>query len=498
MTQLTPFALVALLFASVATAQPQLPPTPPLLQPRGLVTKTDGVAPGYVLYAPIVAGTIFLIDNDGLVVHQWETSHAGSAMYLLPNGNLLRGARDPDALGFRAGGVSGLIQELDWEGNVVWEMKLSDEKRVLHHDIEPLPNGNVLALGWEVKTAEEVKAAGRKPGTYPEKGLHPEFIVEIEPTPPSGGKIVWSWHIWDHLIQDHDPSAPNHGNPSEHPGRLDINAGAAASSVTPEELEQLKALGYVPEDATPEDIESDFLHANAIDHHAGLDQIAISVPELGEVWIIDHGTTTEEAKGPAGDLLYRWGNPGLYGRGEGSPQRLFYQHDVRWIPEGWERAGNLTILNNGRERPEGPWTSVDEIDPPVDENGRYRLETGKPYGPAELAWTARLSEAKSSPFISGSERVRGGNTIVCSGTGGLLVELSPTGEIVWEFRNPWGGVVPLADGSPPQPGVDGLPLAVYRASRIPPTHPGLSGRTLAPLDPQPPWHEKAERASPTP
>ena len=41
----------------------------------------------------------------------------------------------------------------------------------------------------------------------------------------------------------------------------------------------LKALGYVPSDATAQDLESDFLHVNAVTHHPRLDQIALSVPE---------------------------------------------------------------------------------------------------------------------------------------------------------------------------------------------------------------------------
>ena len=47
-------------------------------------------------------------------------------------------------------------------------------------------------------------------------------------------------------------------------------------------------------DATPDDLQSDFLHTNAVVYHARLDQIALSVPSLGEVWIVDHGTSTAD------------------------------------------------------------------------------------------------------------------------------------------------------------------------------------------------------------
>ena len=80
----------------------------------------------------------------------------------------------------------------------------------------------------------------------------------------------------------------------------------------------------------------------------GLDQIALSVPTLGEVWILDHGTTRAEAasdrggrRGRGGEILYRWGNPSVYGRGDASERRLVYQHDARWVPRGHPGEGRL-------------------------------------------------------------------------------------------------------------------------------------------------------------
>ena len=68
---------------------------------------------------------------------------------------------------------------------------------------------------------------------------------------------------------------------------------------------------------------ADWMHANAVDYNEDLDQIMISAREFNEVWIIDHSTSTAEAAshsggmyGKGGDLLYRWGNPEAYGRGD--------------------------------------------------------------------------------------------------------------------------------------------------------------------------------------
>ena len=478
--------------AAVAPA----PKAPPPRMPRGLVKNLPGATPGYVLFNPLLSDTTYLVDNEGRVVHTWKTAYSpGGGIELLPNGNLLRLSRDPAMLGFKAGGTGGILQEIAWDGSVVWEWRLSTAERVLHHDLEPLPNGNVLAIGWEVKTPAEARQAGRRVDQIPEQGLWPDFVIEVEPVRPNGANVVWEWHVWDHLVQNLDAAAANHGDPAAHPERLDLNAGAHAPQLDPTQLEQLKALGYVPSDAKAQDLDSDFLHVNAVAYHPRLDQIALSVPSLGEIWIIDHGTTTAEAAGPAGDLLYRWGNPAAYGRGGPSDQRFFYQHDVRWIPDGWEGAGNLMVFNNGRERPGGAWSSVDEWTPPLGADGRYRLDGGA-FAPLELAWEYRAKPPDElfAPFISGAQRLANGNTLVAAGTGGELIEVTRAGEVVWEYRSPFSGSVRNADGSMPQPGLDENPFALFRATRIPADHPALAGRTLAPLDPQPApfdWKPKA-------
>ncbi|HEU4430004.1 MAG TPA: aryl-sulfate sulfotransferase [Myxococcota bacterium] len=474
---------------------------PPPLLPRGLITREPGVADGYVLFNQSLSDTAYLVDNEGRVVHVWKTPYGpGGDSELLPNGNLLRGARDPEALSFKVGGVGGILQEIDWDGRVVWEWKLSDAQRIHHHDVTVLPNGHVLLLGWEVKSPAEARAAGRRGDWLPERGLFVDYVLEIEPVRPRGARIVWEWHLWDHLVQDLDPEAPSFAEPATRPERIDLNADAGGAPVDAAQLEQLKALGYVQADAKPADLRSDFLHVNTVAYHPRLDQIALSSPVLGEIWIIDHSTSSAEAAGSrggkagrGGDLLYRWGNPSAYGRGDGAKhaKRLFYQHDVRWIPDGWPGAGNLLVFNNGRDRPEGAWSSVDEWTPPLEPSGRYALEETGAFGPSALTWQYKAEEPTElySPFISGAQRLANGNTLICEGGGGRFIEVTRDGRVVWEYRNPFSGDVRNADGSLPQPQASERPFAVYRATRIPADHPALAGRELAPLDPQPPWHE---------
>lgn len=460
-------------------------------QPRGLVGNEPGTAPGYVLFTQLTSDKTYLVDLEGRVVHTWTSEKVSGAETLQDDGSLYRLARIPEPTNFRAGGVAGYIQRIAWDGEVLWEWKMGDDMRMVHHDIKPLSNGNILAIAWEQKTAAEAQASGRRVDLIPKQGLWSEWILEIEPLPPNDAKIVWEWHVWDHLVQNTDPGAANHGDPSAFPGRLDINGDGDAVAIDEEELEQLKALGYVPDNATNEDVQSDFLHMNAIDYHPRLDQIAVSVPSVGEIWILDHSTSTEEARGSSGgrsgrggEFLYRWGNPKVYGRGVESDQQLFGQHNVLWIPDGWKNAGNLTVFNNDGGRPDGDWSSVVEIAPPIDDDGNYVLPEGEAFGPRAPVWAYEAKDRKSfyAPFISGAQRLTNGNTLICAGPLGRYFEVTAEGAIVWEYRNPFHGDVP---GWNP-PGVEQLPYASFRATKIPPDHPGLAGRVLEPLDPQPP------------
>ena len=468
----------------VAIERPQRPPTP-----RGLITSTEATAPGYVLYSPLSSGNTYLLDTEARAVHRWESDYAPHSLYLLEDGSLLRPGRDPEAKEFMVGGAMGLLQKFSWEGDLLWDWKLSDETTVLHHDVEPLPNGNLLAIGWEVKTPEEGRAAGRRAGLIPEQGLWPDFLVEIEPLPPSDARIVWQWKVWDHLVQNQDRELSNYGEPAHHPERIDINAGGPPLEIDEEQLAELKALGYVPDDAEKEVQRSDFLHINAVDWHPELDQIAMAVPELGEIWIIARPKSTEEAAGPAGNLLYRWGNPEMYGRGGPEDARLFYPHDVQWVPAGMDRAGNLTIFNNGGGRPEGEYSSIEEILPPLAGGTSYTLADGEPWGPAETVWSYTAADRESffAPFISGAHRLANGNTFITSGPQGLLFEVTPAGETVWDFGNPYSGKVKQRDGSAPWGG-DSVRLryGVWRSTKLAPDYPGLAGRDLTALDPQPP------------
>lgn len=221
------------------------------------------------------------------------------------------------------------------------------------------------------------------------------------------------------------------------------------------------------------------MHANAVNYHPGLDQIAISSRRFNEMWVIDHNTTSEQAAGPAGDLLYRFGNPEAYGQGT-EDDRLFYgQHDVQWIPEGHPQAGQFAIYNNGDDRPGCMCSTVDTWTPPMQADGTYALSGDGTFGPEGWGWSYPETPNVTffSPNISGVQPQPNGNYLVCEGAGGRLFEVTQSGETVWEYINPEGNFGVSPQGTNPQQN------SVFRAYRYGPDFLGFDGKDLTPGEP---------------
>ena len=443
-------------------AENKTPTSPNPGQTVGLFLNTSNASTGYTLFAPKHNSITYLMDNRGQVVHQWKSAYEpGQTAYLLPNGHMLR-AGMLRVQGGTGGGEGGRIEEFDWDGNLVWEFDHATRNYQLHHDIKPLPNGHVLALMVERKSREEAVAAGFDPGQMRDEYLVPDAVVEIEPILPKGGRIVWEWHVWDHLIQNRDRTNANYGDVASHPELIDTACNGRATPAF-------------------------WNHMNSLDYNAKLDQIVLSVRGCNEIWLLDHSTTTQEAadhsggkQGKGGDLIYRWGNPAAYQRGTAADRQLIQQHDGEWIPDGYPGAGHLMIFNNGYER---GWSSIEEIVPPLDANGHYTLSPGKAYGPEKPVWHYEAKNRTDffSSEISGAHRLPNGNTLICVGVIGNLFEITPTGETVWQYVNPMvrGGI--LAQGELPGKDMRGhLWNAVFKVHRYASDYPGLVGRDLTP------------------
>ena len=430
----------------------------------GLLTYDSAkVAPGYNLVFPHNQSTVHLLDNCGRTVHQWPDDanwRPGNSVYLTEKGNLIKCKRenvsnmDP----IWAGGGGAIVEVLNWENELLASFEQNDSLYRLHHDIAPLPNGNILMIVWEYHSEDAAIQAGRDASTLAQNKLWSEVIWEWDPVLDS---IVWEWRVWDHLIQDHDASKDNFGDVGIHPERIDIN--------------------YDEHDGHP-----DWLHMNALGYNPVLDQIIMSVPYFNEVWIVDHSTTTEEAasttgglSGKGGDLLYRYGNPATYRQGTIADKKLAFQHDCKWVNPtampGDDDFGLLSVFNNRIAENTSPMVIWN---PRNEDQTDYLLEEGS-FGPEgftrEIFHPDSLSIGVSTG-LSSAEVLPNGNVLILSGRWGFAYEITPDNQVVWEYR------IPLKGGSPVDQGTE---LAVnnnitFRMSRYAPDHPAFVGKDLNP------------------
>ena len=369
-------------------------------------------ASSYVLYNGNGTKTTYLLDRSGAVAHQWNNARSGGySVYLLENGNILRPAQATN-MQLNGGAAAGLVQEIAPDGTVVWQYEYNTASYLTHHDIEPMPNGNVLLIAWEVKSSAEAVAAGRESSSE----IWPDHIIEVQPSGTTGGTIVWEWHAWDHLVQDYDATKDNFGVVSDHPELLDVNMG---------------------ESHGPPGMGGDWLHINGISYNPERDEIVISSHFMNEIYVIDHSTTTAEAashsggaRGKGGDLLYRWGNPANYASGT---QIFYVVHCSAWVPAGFPGAGNILAFNNGDGRPGGDYSSIEEIVIPVDAGGDYLL-SGATYGPTAPTWTYSSGSSFYSNHLGGVQRLADGNTLIAESTSGYLFEVTSAGSTVWSYQ----------------------------------------------------------------
>jgi len=452
------FAWIALMACTSVTAQNTV----------GTTLFDAGASSGYVLFSPNTSTQTYLIDRCGRIINAWESDgRPGLSAYLLDNGSLLR-TRKFLTGNFIGGGIGGMLEQFNWNGELMWSDTLAEESIHQHHDIAPMPNGHILAVLWEKYTSEEAIARGRDPLLTPDE-VWVTRIIELSPLASGGSEVVWSWSPWDHLVQNFNADLPNFGEPADYPHRFDVNYAAVAEVVGP-------GLG--------QNAAFDWLHVNSIDYHAERDEIVLSSRNWNEVWVIDHGTTTAQAASDSGgvsnlggQILWRWGNPQTHGAGTEEDQQFFGQHDAQFIT--MEDGPGVSVFNNGASRPDGPYSTVHQIALTLDAAGMHVAPSNGGFAPSEPNWTYPDEPDLTffSNNISGYQRMTNGHHLVCQGANGRFFELNESLEMVWEYINPMTSNGSLSQGSNPNQN------SVFRAGHITLDHPGIQGQNTVPGDP---------------
>jgi hypothetical protein len=369
----------------------------------------ERVDDNYILVNDAGANRAYIMDKQARLLHEWTlTNKIGNDVFLLPDGRVLA-SLESDEPKINIGGKGGQLQFIGPDNTVEWKFLYSSELAETHHDAELLPNGNVIAMVWEKRTAQEASDGGCMVSI----DLYPETIIEID---PNTDEIVWEWHSWEHLIQDYDDSKSNFGVVADHPELIDIN--------------------YVPKSGDWPEEDGDIMHANAISYDPVNDLIFLSVNFFSEVWVIDHSTTTEEATGHSGgaygkggDLIYRFGNPEAYQNPAGS--RRFYNNHFPNLLQGADQ-GKLLIFSNGKGFNQ---STVYELQLPD------KLELN-PYADnePEVLWSFTDEELYSGK-VSGAVPLENGNILITEGDYGFW-EVTREKEVVWKFNGPgffWRG-----------------------------------------------------------
>lgn len=399
------------LFTESALASPSVYPTG--------VTRYDPSKAynSYVLFAGQDKKT-HLIDLNGNEVHQWPYD-GFPPVFLDPK---LVGGKKGHVLVQLSGSTGGrqiesesqALAEVDWDGKPVWQWGGAKAQDAYaggntstdasgygssirqHHDWRRLANGNTLILVNYVIPVTGFKA---------EKLLE-DGIYEVNPK----GEVVWKWAAYDHF--------------SEY-GFSDASLKLIRESLSRND----KTLPF------------DYLHFNnmavvgpnkwfdAGDTRFHPDNIVIDSREANFIAIIEKKT---------GKIVWRIGPDYEPSAGANKLPRpvdqISGQHDAHIIEKGLPGEGNLLVFDNQGTTgyppvrlPTQPGSRVLEIDP-------VKMEIVWQYTGVN---SGRPGFTFYSSYISSARRLPNGNTLIDEGMNGRFIQVTPKGEIVWEYISPY-------------------------------------------------------------
>ena len=358
---------------------------PTVVQP-GLTISKPGVQPGYVIYAA-PDGNVYAIDVKGNVAKKWSSPEPGAKLgYTRPleNGNLLarmQPVRGGGGDGYAETAPADSVTEFSQDGKVVW--KYSERELNLHHDHERMENGNTLFV-----CSKDLK----RPDISKEV-LIDDCLVEVD----RSGKVVWQWQTVDHLDEFELPKQ----------ARDEIMEGYGGGEGTPagtKGFDYLHMNGASPIPASA---------ASTTDPRFREGNVIVSYRYINTLVIIDR---------TSGKVV--WKMTGV----------TIGQHNPHFIPSPLPGAGHILVFDNG---------NIDPTTNPMHISSRPNSRVLE-INPSDKKIVWEYSAVKSnrpfwsffSHYISGAQRQPNGNTLICEGANGRFFEVTPAGEIVWEYVNP--------------------------------------------------------------
>lgn len=169
-----------------------------------------------------------------------------------------------------------------------------------------------------------------------------------------------------------------------------------------------------------QDLRNEWTHGNSVEEMPD-GNVLISFRNINTVAIVDR---------ESGDFAWKLAAPDVA-----------QQHDATYLDNG-----NILIFDNGAHRTNValPYSRVIEVHPETKEIAWQYMD------PAPMNFF--------SPYISGAQRLPNGNTLITEGNFGRLFEVTPEGQLVWEYISEFFTVRPITGES----------NAVFRAYRYGP------------------------------
>jgi hypothetical protein len=332
--------------------------------------------PGYNLTTHRSLCTAELLSATGRALGRWRMDGCRhwSNSRLLDDGDLLVVGMDEHEA--RSPYESRFLARLGWDGTLRWKHTLP-----VHHDAAPIPQAH-LPEGHSGGALLALGAAYREePPEWPPQWLQKSLQDASSP------------RLYDNrlLLLDTDGEAVVERSVYDlfraGPHPFDFQPVAPKKTQDGTRAVDLFHLNSVQWNPYPE------LAGQA--HLYGTDHVLLCSRHQDTVAVVRWST---------GELVWAWGQGILSG-----------PHDASWLPNG-----HLLIFDNGLER---GWSRVLEVDP---------LR-------GEVVWEHRDEEPEAFFTLSrgSAQRLPGGNTLVAESDRGRSFEVTPGGEIVWEYFSPY-------------------------------------------------------------
>ncbi len=409
----------------------------PSVYPTGTtIYQPDKAWSGYTIFDTIDEQGAALIDMNGNLLRQFTNiAAAPGPARILPGGFVMGGdmPREPHQEAIA-------VVQYDWDGREVWRFDRTDEVTTeagetiwaarLHHDWQR--EGN--PVGYYAPDMEPATDRGRtlilahKSVTAPEitdKQLEDDYVIEVS----WDGEILWEWLASDHVAEF---------GLTEDARNVIYRAAAFNEERGSFDWLHINAMSYVGPNQWYDNGDQRF--------HP--DNVLLSIRRPNVIAIVDR----------TGAVVWRMGPDYRQSKELNEIGQIIGQHQPHIIPKGLPGAGNLMVFDNGGESGYG-WVHPSAPDGvSAVRRASSRVLEINPVT-FEKVWEYSVSGIEAfrffSHYVSNTQRLPNGNTMISEGADGRIFEITSEGEIVWEYISPFFGTeIPTRH-------------SIYRAHRVP-------------------------------